>query len=210
MDLFSSQCTNIINNTTNIYNINTFTYIKKHFKNVESLENIKNKNSKVLSDMLKFSDQTSYTQHSIEEIIVYHVMNNIFHQLIGDEIVKEFKKENPAEQQFWSSDISRLSFIVRKYIKECEDVQWERDIKGEHLTSCIITPLLEEIYEIMNKYNKQLISKIIIDKSIIEIAKPEILTKIDNSLFNTYLKDFSNIKSATNPPNSSISSSIFV
>lgn len=66
---------------------------------------------------------------------------------------------------------------------------------------------LKIIFPIFKFNNKQPIVKIIADKSIIEIARPDVLSKIDNSLFNTYLKNISNSQGQQSVANNTIPSS---
>ncbi|MBM3590061.1 MAG: hypothetical protein FJX30_01620 [Alphaproteobacteria bacterium] len=69
---------------------------------------------------------------------------------------------------------------------------------------------LKIIFPVLKFNNRQLIKKIIADDCVIEIAQPEVLKKIDNSLFNTYLKKFpQSNENSKNVVESGLSSKIF-
>ena len=69
---------------------------------------------------------------------------------------------------------------------------------------------LKIIFPVLKFNNRQLIKKIIADDCVIEIAQPEVLKRIDNSLFNTYLKKFpQSNENSKNVAESGLSSKIF-
>jgi len=61
-------------------------------------------------------------------------------KFIGDIIIKEYKKEDTKTQQIWTTDVSRLSFLVRQILNETEKV-WMSDKKGTCLLKMIIKPM---------------------------------------------------------------------
>ena len=61
-----------------------------------------------------FIEYNGNTDRSIQEIIIHYFEKRKLHQLLGDLIVKEYKKENPKNQFVWSSDVSEHYFLLRK------------------------------------------------------------------------------------------------
>jgi len=54
------------------------------------------------------------------------------------------------DQTFWSSDVSRLIYIIRSTIKN-KNV-WIYDKKGVKIKELIIDPLLDEVIDILTNY----------------------------------------------------------
>jgi len=75
-----------------------------------------------------------------------------FSNYITNIIVKAYKKDDPAEQTFWASDVSRLIYIVRSTFNQKDE--WVYDKKGLIIKESIIDPLLEEVNNIIIKYHK--------------------------------------------------------
>jgi len=75
-----------------------------------------------------------------------------FANYITNIIVKAYKKDDPAEQTFWASDVSRLIYIVRSTFNQKDE--WVYDKKGLIIKESIIDPLLEEVNNIIIKYHK--------------------------------------------------------
>ncbi len=65
-------------------------------------------------------------------------------------IVASYQCDNKSEQQFHSSDVSRLTYIVREIINK--NREWVADKKGIKIEERIIIPLLDQIKNIMNEY----------------------------------------------------------
>jgi hypothetical protein len=75
-----------------------------------------------------------------------------FANYITNIIVKAYKKDDPSEQTFWASDVSRLIYIVRSTFNQKDE--WVYDKKGLIIKESIIDPLLEEVNNIIIKYHK--------------------------------------------------------
>ena len=58
--------------------------------------------------------------YSVEKIILFHFKNDTLSKTLGKAIVEEYKKDDLEDQSMWSSDVSRLSFIV-KSVSGCQD-----------------------------------------------------------------------------------------
>jgi hypothetical protein len=88
-------------------------------------------------------------QYVAEKLIVLY-SNEKFVDYICNIIKNAYKTENPMDQTFWSTDVSRLIYIVRSTIKKKD--AWIYDKKGLKIKQSIIDPLLDEVNDILVKY----------------------------------------------------------
>ena len=84
-------------------------------------------------------------------IISYNHTQCCLHQYLGDFIVKYYKKDDPKQQSVWSSDVSRLTYIIKELLDNKQSI-WNHDYKGVKTKSYIINPLLQYIRKILNDY----------------------------------------------------------
>lgn len=63
----------------------------------------------------------------------------------------EYKRENPQEQQFWTTDVSRLAFLVRRAMEKNEN-KWIKEPEGKTIKKCIISPILTEAKIMIDEY----------------------------------------------------------
>lgn len=89
----------------------------------------------------------------IEEIIRYRHRCKQLDAYIGDGIIDMYKKNKPEDQSIWTSDVSRLTYLIRTAIDGGDD-KWVRDHKGKLLTTQIIDPILLTIHEALITYAK--------------------------------------------------------
>lgn len=143
---------NTNNNTTN-YNISVKSYIQQNYPGAPILYE-PNDYSKLTYDNAKLID-----------ILLYKYKHKCLHEYLGDFLVGYYKKDDPAEQSVWSSDISRLTYIVKEALENKESI-WNHDYKGIKTKKCIIDPLLQYIKKYITSYwekNLHLPVKAIID-----------------------------------------------
>lgn len=153
-----SKLTNTTNNA-NIDNrtINIVTYINDNFPNTKPISMLTNVGARKL---LKFDESCG---HTLEEMIVFQHSKYLLDQFIGDFIVNEYKKKNPEKQQIWSSNVQKLTFIVRQVLNKT-DHAWLKDFNGICVIKHVIYPILQEVKKILQLYSKQC-AKIIEDPS---------------------------------------------
>lgn len=131
-------------NTMNMSNV--YKFVNKNYINAHPLEMLPKSYAKKLLTAKTTDD------HSVEEFLIYYYDKFLFDQFIGEIIRGEYKKNNPEVQQFWTTDVSRLSFVVRRVMQENEEI-WTRDPKGVTLTKYIIIPILAEVRTMIKKYS---------------------------------------------------------
>ena len=65
---------------------------------------------------------------------------------------KYLNPKDLTKQNIWTSDISRLIYLILQTIGEQKN--WVRDKKGELFTELITNPIINKITKIMTKYSK--------------------------------------------------------
>lgn len=83
--------------------------------------------------------------------LIYHYKNNTLHKYLGNFLIKNYKKKDPALQAMWNSDVSRLTYIIKELLGTKQSA-WHQDPKGIKTKNCIITPLLQYVKEYINDY----------------------------------------------------------
>jgi hypothetical protein len=113
--------------------------------------------------------------------IIYYFRHKTLAQFVGDYIIKIYKKDDAKTQSIWSTDTSRLTYIIRKAIKN--NPQWMVDKKGTNITIYIIDPIIEYMLECIEKYYK----KLVIDNDIEHEYKVKYLCSCMDA--KSYMKD---------------------
>lgn len=137
--------------------VNGLTYVKMHYPNAPELKKLDNYNDLGENDQL------------IERLLFYSRKGNIADYL-GDFLIKFYKKDDPNAQSLWSTDLARLTFIVKQILKNKTD--WRYDKKGIKVCNTIVNPLLSNIKTILRKYNND-INDIITGKKVEYISDSE-------------------------------------
>jgi hypothetical protein len=94
-----------------------------------------------------------YKNEDFEEMIIYSIKNKNLHVKLGDLILEKYlNPKDLTKQNIWTSDISRLIYLILQTIGEQKN--WVRDKKGELFTELITNPIINRITKIMTKYSK--------------------------------------------------------
>ena len=134
--------------------VSAMTYALKHFDDAPAIKLLEDDQFDEISNLLMYDDDGNRkTQRSIEDVILYHHKQNTLSGILGDLIVKVYKKSNPKKQSAWSSDVTRLTFIIKDIVGGNKKSKWVVDKKGIHFTETIINPLMEKIQDLLTKYN---------------------------------------------------------
>ena len=104
---------------------------------------------------LSFDNENDRKQ--LTEILVYNAKQKSLDKLLGDHIVKEYKKDNPEEQSFHTTDCSRLNYIVRDLIENA--LIWSMDKSGIKICTSIVKPLIEKCINLLLEHQKDLIEE---------------------------------------------------
>jgi len=201
-NIIVNKTTNLANNAQNV-TMSALNYANKIYKDapyLKPIENFKIKN-------LDYDINNEKTQ--LIETILYHARTNSLDKLLGDHIVKHYKTDDPAEQMFHSTDVARLSYIVKQLIEEASEKnnyigedEWQKDPSGKEICKHIIDPLNKKIIEILGEYQKKLFEKNPLNlskdeketmKIICEIIIDEEIGTLSTNI-NKYIAPFFNLK----------------
>ena len=119
----------------------------------------------------------SKTMTFIDVICMYHSDNKLV-QFVGDYLIKEYLNKEPNKQSLWTTDLSRLTYIISEARKNGNI--WSYDKKGVQTKKIIIEPILQYIRNELYNYcqKKGGTTKAHILKKM--IASNEIIQTIDN------------------------------
>lgn len=128
---------------------------------------------KTLTDeeIKKSLDYTGECNIMLVENLANSVKNKNIIKLLGNALLKHFKKDNPLEQSIWNSDIRRLTYIIRMTVMD-ED-NWIVDKQGIKTNKIVIEPFLS--------YLKQITHEVILSEAHKEKIKGNILEFYKNA-----------------------------
>ena len=139
--------------------MNALTFVSLCYNKTSKMPLIPMDSDYVVADVksdkdIKFwiEQRPEFADEYIAERLLHIYDSKGFTNYITNIVVKAYKKDDPAEQTFWASDVSRLIYIVRSTIDKKNE--WVYDKKGVIIKESIIDPLLDEVYKIIIKYKK--------------------------------------------------------
>ncbi len=88
-------------------NTNNLNYVNKHFKNAPPLKKISN----YTLNGIDLNDDTQIDK--LTDSIIYSYNNKCLHKLIGDHIIKHYKKDDLKLQSFHATDIARRKYLIK-------------------------------------------------------------------------------------------------
>ena len=145
--------TNLNNSEVTKKSMNIMTYALKHFDDAPPISLLQDDKFDEMTKCLVYDDDgNKKTNKSVEEIIIFHFKKDTLVKVLSELITNEYKKDDPTKQSIWSSDISRLTFIVKDIIGKTKKSKWVTDKKGLHITQTIINPMMEIIKDKLIKY----------------------------------------------------------
>ena len=113
----------------------TLSYLIKNHQNAPRLKKIGHQRVK----QLEYQNRP----HTLETIIMTHYQQKTLVGFLGDFLVSIYKHSDITKQSLWSTDTSRLTYVIRDYINK--KPKWAVDKKGIKTKSQIIDPLLDHI-----------------------------------------------------------------
>jgi hypothetical protein len=94
---------------------------------------------------------------SIIETLIYNAKQKSLDKLLGEHIIKNYKKDDPKKQSFHTTDCSRLNYLVRELFQNA--ITWEIDKSGIKICTVIIKPLIEKCINILLEHQKDLLKE---------------------------------------------------
>lgn len=134
---------NIAENTaeTSKNSCSALNYIIKHYNSAPCIQ-----------EFTKFELLTEKNEnYSIAEIAIHKYNYNELCSYIGDIIVNEYKTKDPSKQALWSSDINRLTYMIRE-VTANNKVEWFTDKGGIKMAKYIVEPILNHINDDLTRY----------------------------------------------------------
>lgn len=132
--------TTTINTSVNTIekSMSALTYLTTHFRKAPEFKKLTHDGAKKL---LMFEKKLS-------EYLSYNNDNNTLDQYLGNIILKHIQTEDPQNQSVWNSDVSRLTYLIRKLVGNKQI--WERDAKGEIFINYVISPIIDYVESYVN------------------------------------------------------------
>lgn len=107
---------------------------------------------------IKSYQQSETSNKDFLETMAYHYENLTIHEFLGDFVIENYQNPTkPHLQSMWSTDVSRLNYVVRKLIgeKRC----WTVDKRGIITKETVIDPLLDYINKYLDSVSVKEITK---------------------------------------------------
>jgi len=164
IDYIQSNNKDSIKNAYSEGKMNAMTFVSLCYNKTSKMPSIPI-DAKYVVDDVKSDKQIKYWIEQRPEFADEYIAERLLHiydskgfaNYITNIVEKAYKKDDPSEQTFWASDVSRLIYIVRSTIDQKDE--WIYDKKGVIIKESIIDPLLDEVYNIIIKYKKYMEDK---------------------------------------------------
>lgn len=146
----------IITNDTHTVNkhvadksISIMSYIMKHYRKAPVVRKITDKKA---IKMLEYHGKSKNDKLTTEEKMIKEFKLNKLHKYLGNIIIDTYKDaKNPENQSVWTSDSSRLSFVIMSKMSTGKK-EWVVDKNGIKVTNLIINPLLSKTSKTLSTY----------------------------------------------------------
>jgi hypothetical protein len=128
-------------------NVSAFNYIVTNYTKAVPLKRITYKDYKKAKNF-KYSGKLPHDEQILEDLFVSYKHKKL-HKDIGNIIIKLYRNTDPTMQSLWSTDESRMKYIVRKNVGH-DDYRWEADNRGTYTAKHIIDPLIDTINKLIS------------------------------------------------------------
>jgi hypothetical protein len=165
-------------------NPNVFSFVEGNFLNTKPLEPIIDEDVPKLKQLSNILEKENGKMEMCN-ILQHHSLHKTLKNFVGNLLRSIYEKKDKKTQQFFVTDCSRLSYIVRDIADR--ELVWKRDKKGIIVAKRIISPILQyirsHISDNMGKYLSYILEKFPYDKleSVDRIQRlTQIITEIDD------------------------------
>jgi X-X-X-Leu-X-X-Gly heptad repeat protein len=134
------------NPTQKTYNISVKNYIQQNYPEAPPL--IKVDTYKLLKEKEEKKDNES----DFGQILAYYYNSKQLYSYLGDFLVSQYRKKDPANQSIWNTDVARLTYFIKDLLANKKKSCWNRDPKGLKTKSYIIDPFLKYITDYCDAY----------------------------------------------------------
>ncbi len=174
--------------------LSTIQFLTKYFADAPCIEKT---TSSIMTDMIIYHDKgikygnqqsidTNLTQEQKDEqvalILIKKFKADKLERFITKGILWYYKKEDPKEQSLWSTDTSRMIFLVKIPVDVGKNLisKWITDKNGDELRNYVIDPIIENMKNIFSNYH-QICLEQLKDKNI-SVAKSNKIRKNQEDL----------------------------
>jgi hypothetical protein len=164
IDLIQKTNLESVKNAYSEGKMNALTFVSVRFNKTSKMPSLEKDGTYVVTDVksdkeIKYwiDKRPDYADEYIAERLLHIYEKKDFANYICSIVFKAYRKDDPSEQTFWASDVSRLIYIVRSTLNQKDE--WVYDKKGLIIKESIIDPLLDEVYNIITKYKKYMEDK---------------------------------------------------
>ena len=123
--------------------VSALTYIMNNYGSAPTIE---------MLDVDDLEDLEQNNKKLVEDVLSAHRHKTI-DKYLGDSIKILYKKDKPENQSVWSTDTSRLTYLIKELMVN-NSSNWVIDKKGTKTKEYLIDPLLEHIKNIVINYQK--------------------------------------------------------
>jgi hypothetical protein len=196
IDLVQNKSIESVRNAYSEGKMNAITFVSVCYNKTPKMPSLPKDSDYVVADVKSdkvinywIQQRPDFADEYIVERLLHIYDSKDFANYITNIIVKAYKKDDPAEQTFWASDVSRLIYIVRSTIDKKDE--WIYDKKGVIIKESIIDPLLDEVYNIITKYKRYMEDKYL--HSLIKEENDYYMSKVSIiNIANKLINDFRN------------------
>jgi hypothetical protein len=133
--------------------VHIMTHAMNNFSDAPEIQQLGHDKSKNL-----LTNHAKESIHSVEDLMIHNQENKILHKYLGNMLITHYKNtEDPSQQPVWSSDTSRLNFILKQVVGDSSE--WVNDKKGIKFNKLVVKPILNKVKDMLLEKIKDLIKK---------------------------------------------------
>ena len=125
--------------------VSALTYIMHNYGSAPTIE---------MLDIDNLEDLEQNNKKLVEDVISAH-KHKTLDKYLGDSIITLYKKDKPENQSVWSTDASRLTYLIKELMVN-DSSNWIIDKKGTKTREYLIDPLLKHIKSLIISYQKNM------------------------------------------------------
>lgn len=123
--------------------VSTLSYVMHNYGSAPTIE---------MLDVDDLEDLEQNNKKLVEDVISAH-KHKTLDKYLGDSIATLYKKDNPKDQSVWSTDTSRLTYLIKELMVN-NSSNWIIDKKGTKTKEYLIDPLLKHIRVLVMDYQE--------------------------------------------------------
>jgi hypothetical protein len=134
--------------------MNIMSHAMKYWTNAPPIRQLEGK------EAMKLITFENKSKHPIEDVVMHQFNSGTLYRFLGNVLIKEFKKEEEVDQSLWTTDSSRLCFIIKQIVGDDGGDKWIADKSGLEIIKLLISPLVNRVTEMLSEYLNKLVNDI--------------------------------------------------